>query len=97
LKEGSMKKMSLDMEQLAVESFETSNPDPRRGTVAGYESETDLVSCTSCDRTYCGQSCEFCSGYNTCNGCTGSACPSWEITCEPTSPDPVGTCCHFQC
>lgn len=99
-----MKKMSLKVEDLAVESFDTSAGQPPRGTVVAHDSETDLLSCTSCGNTYCGQSCEWCSGYNTCAnwntcaaGCTGGGgCGTWD-TCEPTAPDPVGTCCQFQC
>lgn len=92
-----MKKMSLRVEELAVESFETSGKLAQRGTVAAHESETDLVSCTSCGQTYCGNSCDYCSGWNTCNGCTGTGCPTYDPTCEQTAPDPVGTCCRLQC
>jgi hypothetical protein len=63
-----MKKMSLKVEDLAVESFDTSGAQPPRGTVVAHDSETDLVSCTSCGQTYCGNSCEFCTGYQTCAG-----------------------------
>lgn len=92
-----MKKMSLKLDELMVESFQTTDPAGDRGTVLAHESETDLVSCTSCGETYCGPSCEFCSGGNTCNGCTGTACPTFEPTCEYTSPNPEGTCCGLTC
>ena len=39
-----MKKLSLDLESLAVESFEPELPEPARGTVNGAQAGTLLLS-----------------------------------------------------
>jgi len=97
-----MRKLNLD--QLEVETFETSVQSGLRGTVQAH-GETELPQCVSdewscggsCYRTNCGErTCEpDCTAGATCAGtCT---CPTLEPTCEPTAPDPFGTCCHFAC
>ena len=84
-----MKKISLDLDALRVESFETTT-DARtaRGTVRGAESAepTEATHCGSCEASCgptfclftCGQSCEPTCG-DSCHGsCMGETC---ELTC----------------
>jgi hypothetical protein len=71
-----MKKMKLNLEQLAVDSFDTSAAAEKRGTVFG-EQCTCPTNCTcpgcptcyeSCNGT-CGDSCYgTCAGQHTCDG-----------------------------
>jgi hypothetical protein len=96
-----MRKLNLD--QLSVESFETNTQPAARGTVRGNE-WTEPYECGESDLVSCGGSCGYTNcDDRTCRGCTGASCgstctcPTREITCEATSPDPVGTCCHYQC
>ena len=99
-----MKKLALNLDGLAVQSFETQSTARPRGTVHGAEwteptscwIDTDVVSCGgSCDHTYCNETCAGggCggSGYNSCR------CVTQAITCEATSPNPEGTCCGSTC
>jgi len=94
-----VKKLSLKLDTLSVQSFDTLPAPTGRGTVQGRDSETDLVSCGgSCYHTNCGEwTCLGCptNGQNTCaNTCR---CQTIDITCEFTSPNPVGTCCGAEC
>lgn len=77
-----MAKLSLKLEELTVESFETAEPLPVRGTVLGQETGSEpqiICQCSydvgTCDRT-CGASCRSC--VQTC-GCTSD--PTGEATC----------------
>jgi hypothetical protein len=56
-----MKKLSLDLESLAVESFETLAPHEQQGTVHGAESPSDPCSWPS----HCG-TCRECSAVSWC-------------------------------
>jgi hypothetical protein len=96
----------LNLEQLEVESFETSGQAMSRGTVQAHEwtepidcgPDSNLVSCGgSCGITNCGErTCrQGCTDGGTCgNSCN---CPTWEMTCEYTAPNPEGTCCGLTC
>lgn len=82
-----MEKISLSLDNLLVESFETtSDADALRGTVHGADSpitptqETECESCeftcgpTVCQLFTCGQSCEVTCG-DSCHGsCLGETC-----------------------
>ncbi|HYR09771.1 MAG TPA: hypothetical protein VEQ60_18490 [Longimicrobium sp.] len=100
-----MKKMKLELEQLAVDSFDTSAAPERRGTVYGRQ-VTDFTHCTCPGHPSC-------DGYDTCQGPTCDAfCtytqgdPSCDITChgrftcEPscdyTCPG-YGATCEYTC
>ena len=98
-----MKKLTLHLEDLNVETFETSDATLKRGTVRG-NGWTDW--CVTDEFYSCPNSCgvdtctpDLCYGGETddCPGGTGVECPSWGGTCELTAPDPVGTCCYRQC
>jgi hypothetical protein len=85
-----MKKMSLQLDSLCVESFETSaTPTPRRGTVraAGATEGLDPSCGPPCEPTV-GDSC-----WGTCTGCTEGLDPSCGPPCEPT----VGDSCFGSC
>ncbi|HEX2077782.1 MAG TPA: hypothetical protein VHG08_08740 [Longimicrobium sp.] len=84
-----MKKVTLHLEQLAVESFPTTNePWARRGTVRGNDSATvDQDSCVTC-----GASCATCNATcpNTCPATCASTCPQ---SCDPAQcPSADGRC-----
>lgn len=100
-----MKKLALHLDELMVESFETSDPQQPRGTVKGND-WSQITECVTDEYYSCPDSC----GVDTCNptncGTTGTGtgtgqtqcnCPSAAGTCEPTAPDPVGTCCYYMC
>ncbi len=72
-----MKKLSLALDELSVESFDTSAPSGRRGTVEGRSSDT-----------YADMSCG-----GTCNGtCYPASCASCAITCEGSCASGCGSC-----
>jgi hypothetical protein len=76
-----MKKLSLQLDQLAVESFETSPPEPGRGTVLGNAPDDGLYGGTfdsTCREIRCG--CTYFQG--TCDLSCGGG-----LGCEP-SADP---------
>lgn len=102
-----MKKLMLRVEELAVESFETSGADGLRGTVRGY-GDSSNCSYGSPNFTGCDMTCEFPCGES--DECT-PACPphvtpgcSQTCTCPGTggqpSCDPYTQCdmtCEFAC
>ncbi|HET7229381.1 MAG TPA: hypothetical protein VFJ16_05230 [Longimicrobium sp.] len=83
-----MKKLDLSVDQLQVESFETAEAPPLKGTVRGQElSVYNNISCyASCIETGC----------NTCDNsldyCTCADCPVHTDFC----PDTRGTTCRCQ-
>lgn len=78
-----MRKLKLSMDALQVESFHAENPDPERGTVAGYSNPEECVSPNGTCEKYCTDwSCNTCQG--SCNGTCG--------TCAPTGDTCLGTC-----
>lgn len=97
-----MKKLTLQLDELRVESFRISNQDVARGTVRGHD--LTEVGCYTDEAANCGSyggTCEWpCWTYNSCGGscntCQGT-CNCSGVTCEPTAPDPVGTCCYNLC
>jgi hypothetical protein len=94
-----MKKLSLKLDTLSVQSFETLPTPSGRGTVQARGSETDLLSCGgSCGYTNCEDwTCLGCptNGQNTCaNSCN---CQTQDITCQASGFNPVGTCCGAEC
>jgi hypothetical protein len=85
-----MKKLALRLDDLAVDSFDTSAPADGRGTVRGYGDSTDCSygspNYTNCDRT-----CHYpCAESGECT----PGCPFNTVHCEPTlaCPGSVQTC-----
>lgn len=80
-----MKKLSLDLDQLAVESFDTSEARRSMGTVRGHGlTDTTCMqmicdcptgSGDTCEAQYCsGDTCDTC--YDSCNGGCGTVSPT---------------------
>jgi hypothetical protein len=92
-----MKKLSLNVEELSIQSFETMDTPTPRGTVHGKISEI-WAGCVDGDLSYPG-SCEPATCDEGCGGGTYTTCPrpTREITCEFSAPNPVGTCCGAEC
>lgn len=101
-----MKKLTLDVETLAVESFDTSAGEAGRGTVRGRAATNEYDSCAcSLDYDSCKVSCRPCDTCDTsCAGgpwcdCLPSGCESCQTSCAggpwcdcaPT-PGCTGTC-----
>jgi hypothetical protein len=94
----------LNLEHLQVESFETSAASVQRGTVQAHawtnppQCWTDEASCGgSCGPTQCDENTCY-AGCTQGQSCGGSCnCPTWEMTCEYTAPNPEGTCCGLTC
>jgi hypothetical protein len=87
-------KLSLNLEDLAVESFDTTSPQKAKGTVFG-EQCTCYTNCTcpgcptcdaSCNGT-CGDTCPATCAY-TCDdaSCAGSCGDTFDYTCDPGGP-----------
>lgn len=74
-----MKKLSLRIEDLAVESFPTSAPVDGRGTVRGYGDSTEC-SYGSPNFTQCDVTCQVCDQSDECT----ATCPWNTVQCNPT-------------
>ena len=82
-----MQKLSLKLDELQVESFDTTAVLRRRGTAYGYDSDTSQP----CAGTYGGNTCEStchqidcgCTGYNgTCDVSCNGTCEGQGDTCQ---------------
>lgn len=86
-----MRKLSLHLEELAVESFSTTDGAPGRGTVRGMDSVTvDQDTCVTCPATCatCGATCP-----NTCGVTCGNTCATCPASCSPANcPSADGRC-----
>jgi hypothetical protein len=70
-----MKKLSLDLDQLAVESFDTSGPERSRGTVRGFDITASTCYEENCGCITDGGTCNTDCGQNTCdNTCNQASC-----------------------
>jgi len=80
-----MKKLTLDFEQLAVESFDvTADVARARGTVRGQATEPASCWATDCNQNTCAASCRTCpeTCWDTCGGTCGHSClGSCDVTC----------------
>jgi hypothetical protein len=103
-----MKKLVLKLDDLHVESFDTtSNRTAARGTVEGREDpdlpgKYETFSCFSCNGTCllsdcfghtCGFSCDTCNG--SCFGTCDASCDSCDFSCNGTCGE--GTCYAETC
>jgi len=88
-----MKKLTLEFDELRVESFSTEGADDARGTVEGHIYYGSGVGCTafySCEDTVCAASCKAggcgqsglntCGHYSRCNGDSIEVC--WTDFCQ---------------
>jgi hypothetical protein len=97
-----MKKLSLDLDAITVESFHTIARKADKGTVLGYETRfycngqytVDYpLSCDHvCDSYYCTD--EISCAYTGCGDCSQQgSCDTCAATCEYTCPNT----CNFSC
>ncbi len=98
-----MKKLELNLDDLKVESFETTPADSRRGrgTVFGYSEFTEFASCgpdcTPGDyggQTYDGgETCDASCADGTCQlTCAFTCMPTCGVSCLPGDCSPPGDC-----
>jgi hypothetical protein len=86
-----MKKLTLHLDDLAVESFDTSAVVKERGTVLGEE----LCSCAgSCPGQTCEATCAFTCDDPTCVESCNGTCPGQGYTCNESCG---GTCWNPRC
>ena len=92
-----MKKLTLALDTLAVESFETTPPDAEKGTVFGEQCTCRTVctcpGCATCDAT-CPNTCRFtCDDSECIPSCIGETCMGGQHTCW----DSCGATCDLSC
>jgi hypothetical protein len=106
-----MKKMTLKVDDLRVDSFATSTERTRSGTVAAHESRTDEMDCQpgsndgTCESTCYQLACGCTENLGTCNMSCGVSCNGAETCyqgCEtytncPSSPGYPGCSGHGGC
>lgn len=78
-----MKMLKLHLDDLRIDSFDTTTPREEKGTVFGEESGYD-----TCDAS-CGGTCGF-----TCNASCNHSCVGY-VSCEEWTP--CGTCAYDTC
>lgn len=86
-----MKKLMLAVEDLTVESFDTSPAGRPRGTVVGRQctcyTECTCPGCPTCDGTCpedpsCADTCETCDGMSCWESCGPSGCDTCDYSCR---------------
>jgi hypothetical protein len=93
-----MNKLKLQLEDLLVDSFDTTTPAKSKGTVFG-EQCTCYTQCTcpGCPTCYasCNGSCDAsCNG--TCAASCDGGCGTWDYTCDCSNESCVYTCQGWQ-
>src|ERR1700754_3249504 len=89
--EDAMRKLRLNLEELAVESFDTLRPDEKRGTV---EARVETWDEPTCARMTCKETClAQCSWVTV---CAGGSCGQTEC-CTTWPPGPCGDTCYESC
>ncbi|HEX6912122.1 MAG TPA: hypothetical protein VF142_17095 [Longimicrobium sp.] len=87
-------KLTLNLDDLAVDSFDTTRGEKQKGTVFGEQctcwtacGQNTCPGCPTCDAT-CNNTCDdytcaaSCNG--TCNNCTGWTCDEYTCACPDT-------------
>jgi hypothetical protein len=89
-------KLQLNLDQLAVDSFDTTKPAAKAGTVFAEQctcyTNCTCPGCPSCDAT-CGNTCNYTCDDATCIGCT-DAYSCYETDCGCEGPE---TCQQTNC
>jgi hypothetical protein len=80
-----MRKLTLDLDAIQVESFATSSPAPTRGTVDARQGR-ETFGCTAAGQPTCDFTCDD----NTC----GCPAPSNYVTCISCAATCAGTTCN---
>lgn len=94
-----MKKLKLGLEELAVESFDTTPAHRERGTVVGEQCTCPTActcpGCPTCDNT-CPYTCDdqTCPACPTCAESCGGTCPGQGFSCNESCG---GTCFNSRC
>jgi hypothetical protein len=80
-------KLTLNLEQLTVDSFDTSTTPAKRGTVFGEQ-------CTCYTQCTC-PGCPTCANYNTCDATCGATCANTcdDYTCAASCNGTCGASC----
>jgi hypothetical protein len=95
-------KLKLDLDQLAVDSFDTADARPRRGTVFGEQCTCPTActcpGCPTCDATCpatCVNTCDDYTCANSCNGTCGASCNTCNFACNTCQATACGAspCC----
>jgi hypothetical protein len=87
-----MRKLSLNLDELVVESFRTVETGVQPGTVRGMDSASvDQDTCVTCDGCSDADTCVSCAG--TC----GNTCQSCPITCSPCATHDGRPTCDQLC
>ena len=81
-----MKKLKLQIDDLAIETFETSRPAADEGTVVGFATQGNKYTCDPAVGTCFGYTC-----YETCG--VETKADTCDYTCDPA----VGTCFGYTC
>jgi hypothetical protein len=104
-----MKKLRLQLEDLQIDSFQTTSPEKPKGTVFGEQctcyTQCTCPGCPTCDASCngtcdasCNGSCDGCSGDPSCFGSCDETCEwSCGTTCGYTSPGPGYECQIYFC
>ncbi|HLM68605.1 MAG TPA: hypothetical protein VK358_13795 [Longimicrobium sp.] len=89
-------KLKLNLEQLTVDSFDTSAGEKPRGTVFG-EQCTCYTNCTCPGCPTCDASCNGTCGGTCAASCNGTCnCPgTYDYSCEGCTREPVATCFNY--
>jgi len=93
-----MKKIRLDLDQLAVDSFPTTRGGASgMGTVRGHVTGPDPISLPPTEGAACNPQSQYCGTYDTCQASCNGTCferscvPSCAFTCQdPIGPAPTG-------
>lgn len=80
-----MAKLTLNVDDLAVESFDTATTRREHGTVQGMQADADTGACSHVGSCWWGTGCATGCGtcVNTCKATCGTTCPA---TCEVSCP-----------
>ena len=85
-----MRKLKLELENLTVESFDTTTPAKPRGTVFGEQctcyTQCTCPGCPTCDNT-CPQTCAYTCDDASCNGSCGCMSDIKFTECSCTCPE----------
>ncbi|HEX6370114.1 MAG TPA: hypothetical protein VF006_14430 [Longimicrobium sp.] len=85
-----MKKLKLQIEDLAIESFATAAQAGDEGTVVGHATQGNKYTCDPRVGTCFGYTCIDATCDKTCGDTCGDTC---DFTCDPA----VGTCFGYTC
>lgn len=82
-------KLALDLNDLAVDSFETSRPSAKPGTVVGAQCTCPTActcpGCPTCDATCGGATCGGVTCAASCNGSCNYSCNYTDCDCVPAT------------